>query len=510
MSSRTTEDGIYIYIKGVNDIMSGTTVQVGTTLCEDIQVAEITSAGMPIRTCILLDNSLSVSRRWGDQAKILIGELIDGHAEGEEFQIVTFADGFNVVADFSTEYDSLKSAMGEIAFYNQSSYLTDILYDLLSQEYRSGGANYTRLIIITDGADDNDIKYTQTELLNLMSDSGVVIHAVGIRAENNNALLENLFAYARMTGGVYAAVDRNVSEDEVRSMIDEDYSLFCLRLSPDAGMMDGSKKEARLTLNTSGGTIVLNASLQMPFANVGSAPPEQEENEEAEEEPAAPPETVTEKPEMPSIEVQTQAQEEPKENKKLGIVLLAVGGSLVLALAVVVAILLILKNKGRKQSDTADENYHADQIQNRWSQTRGGEQTVLLQPDGKNLGNKEGKEDSAGDKTVYLLGGNGQSAVRQAYITLTDISNPYRSYRAPIDTRIVIGRKTGDILLGHDATVSHTHCEIIKKGNLFYVKDLKSSNGTFYGNSRVYADTPIISGGILAVGEGKYKITIED
>ena len=129
--SRTAEDSIYIYIRGVGDIISGTTVQIGNTLCEDIQVADVVAMGIPIKTIILLDNSISLSKGWGSQAKEFILELIDEHAEKEEYKIATFADGLTVLTDFSTDYESLKATVEEIEFLDQKSYLTDILYDFL-------------------------------------------------------------------------------------------------------------------------------------------------------------------------------------------------------------------------------------------------------------------------------------------------------------------------------------------------------------------------------------------
>lgn len=475
VSSRTTDDGIYIYIKGVGDIAAGTTVQVGTTLCEDVQAAGVVSMGIPIRTTILLDNSLSVSNRWGRQAKELIDALIDDHAEGEEFRIITFADGFNVVADFSEEYDSLKAVVEEIQFYNQDSYLTDILYDLLRQD-SGGDANFTRFIILTDGADDNDIKYTQTELSDFMKGSGVVIHTVGVKASNNNHLLENLFSYARLTGGIYMAVEGSADVDGVREMIGEDYSVFCLRLMPEADLMDGSRKEAKLNLNTANGMIVLTTSLRMPFADVNKIQSESVQQD------VPTPSAATEKPEMPSIAVQPEVEKEAEEDGKYNIIPVVVIGTAVLVF-IVLGSLFVLKVKKKRQADalTADDEQPEDQLTERIE-----------------------------ERTVYLKGGISHPIGRQSVITLTDIDNPHRSFSAPIDIRIVIGRKSGDIVLGHDVSVSHIHCEIIKKGYLFYVNDLKSSNGTFYGNVRVYKDTPIMSGGILAVGKGKYKITIED
>lgn len=514
VSSRTTEDGVYVYIKGVGDVTSGTTVQIGNTLCEDIQVAGVASMGMPVRTTILFDNSLSLSKRWGDQARELVLGLIDNHAEGEEFKIATFADGLSVVSDFSAEYDTLKAAVEGIEFLDQESYLTDILYDLLKQSSDSQEANYTRFIIITDGADDNEIKYTQAELSDLMKNSGVVIHTVGVKTSNNNSLLENLFSYARLTGGTYNIAESSTDVGGVREIIDEDHSLICLRLVPAAEIMDGSRKEAKFNLNTSNGAIVLTASLQMPFADVSNVPSASAEQSET----PTPAPAATAKPDLPSIAVEPQAGEAAKEAGNTGnITPILVVVAVIAVIVIVVVMLLVIKGKKKKQIDAVITNKE----QSGDGEQKGGAQKEEVQASpaqqgtpaqtGGNTARLGGQTNAnTAGRTMRLQGGSGQDMVRQYFVTLTDINNPQRSFRVPIDTRVVIGRETGDIILGHDAAVSHTHCEIIKKGNLFYVNDLKSSNGTFYGSMRVYNETPIMNGGILEVGTCKYKITIEN
>ncbi|MGN0325708.1 MAG: FHA domain-containing protein [Lachnospiraceae bacterium] len=514
ISSRTTEDAVYIYIKGMSDITSGTTVQIGNTLCEDIQVAGISSTGMPIKTTILFDNSQSLSGKWGDQAKELINGLIDNHAEGEEFRILTFADTLTVVSDFSAEYDALKGMVDGIEYCNQNSYLSDNLYELLKQSGENGEANYTRYIIITDGADDNDIKYTQTELADLMKVSGVVIHTVGVKASNNNELLETLFSFARYTSGTYHLVDSATEVEAVRAAMDEDYAMLCMKLVPEASVMDGSRREAKFSLNSSNGTATLTYSLQMPFADVSALPAEETVEEEAAVEPSPSPEpSQAPASTLPSISSQPQAEEPAGGVNVVLIIIIAV--VVVAVIAAVVVVLIVMKNKKKKQADVviADRPQNAMQggqpmpnnmAAGNMPQGGGapaGSGTLRLTPQGAPNG---------GGNTMRLQGANGQAAVRQTYISLTDIASPQRTFRVPIDNRIVIGRESGDIVLGFDGAVSHTHCEILKKGNLFYVNDLKSSNGTFYGGSRVYQETPIMNGGVVEIGSYKYKITIEN
>ncbi|MCM1026247.1 MAG: FHA domain-containing protein [Roseburia sp.] len=508
VSSRTAGQDVSIYIKGIGDATDAATVQIGSTLCENIQVTPVADMGVPIKTTILFDNSQSLFRRWGSQAKSLITELIDNHAEGEEFRIATFADGLNIRADYSTDYDALKKTVDGIEFLDQASYLTDILYDLLKESRDSGEANYTRVIIITDGADDKEIKYTQAELTELMKNSGSVIHAVGVRTSQNSTLLENLFSYARYTGGTYSLAEEQSDVEEIKSIIDGDYLLFCLKLSPDAAVMDGSRREAKISLNTSEGTVVLTASLQMPFADV----------RQVSEEAATPESADTPIPaasqELPSIAIQSAAKEKTPstEEKTTGImrIILITVGVVFLAAAIVTAVLLTVRRKKKGPVDiviTGAEKQESGRPDEKRMASSASRSTVERGTHTANLSALN--VDNVG-KTLKLQNGQGQWGMRQAFIILTDINNPQRSFRAPIETRVVIGRESGDIVLGYDGSVSYVHCEIIKRGSLFYVNDLKSSNGTFYGNIRVYRETAIMNGGILGIGSGKYKVTIEN
>ena len=507
--SRTAEDSIYIYIRGVGDIISGTTVQIGNTLCEDIQVADVVAMGIPIKTIILLDNSISLSKGWGSQAKEFILELIDEHAEKEEYKIATFADGLTVLTDFSTDYESLKATVEEIEFLDQKSYLTDILYDFLKGNSDGNEANYTRLIIITDGADDNDIKYTQTEISELLKSSGVVIHTVGVRTTDNNVLLENLFSYARLTGGTYHMVEKDIASGDIRNRINQDYSLICLKLVPEAEIMDGGRREAKLKLNTAEGTVVLTTSLKMPFADVSST-----SSGSAESIPSLQLDPVAEEQELPSIVVTPREGEETSKRGKGGVILFAGIGTVVLAAIIVSGVLFVVKGKKKQQVDVVKASRQQEEARIDGTQAEGTErlsvqQKGLAQPNGHTVRLREQVNTDIEGKTLCLRSGTGGNTEKRCFITLTDINNAQRTFCVSIDRRIAIGRGEGDIVLGHDAAVSYIHCEIIKRGNLYYINDLKSSNGTFYGGIRVHQETPVMSGGIIEVGTCKYRIMIE-
>ncbi|MCR4599301.1 MAG: FHA domain-containing protein [Acetatifactor sp.] len=94
-------------------------------------------------------------------------------------------------------------------------------------------------------------------------------------------------------------------------------------------------------------------------------------------------------------------------------------------------------------------------------------------------------------------------------ITLINLSNPEKVYRARIIDKIIIGRKEGsDIHISTDAAVSSKHCVISMKGTQFYLEDCNSSNGTYYNDREVTEEIPIMSGGILEIGHDQYRLMI--
>lgn len=67
----------------------------------------------------------------------------------------------------------------------------------------------------------------------------------------------------------------------------------------------------------------------------------------------------------------------------------------------------------------------------------------------------------------------------------------------------VIGRtRKSDIFLD-DESISRQHALIYRKARRFYVSDLRSLNGTYLNQDRVYDDMPLKSGDELAVGKFK-------
>jgi len=79
--------------------------------------------------------------------------------------------------------------------------------------------------------------------------------------------------------------------------------------------------------------------------------------------------------------------------------------------------------------------------------------------------------------------------------------------RYPLTADITtIGREGCDILLA-DARVSRQHARIALKGEIPYITDLNSSNGTFVNGQRVYTDHPLHPGDAIQMGNTRLIVS---
>ena len=93
-------------------------------------------------------------------------------------------------------------------------------------------------------------------------------------------------------------------------------------------------------------------------------------------------------------------------------------------------------------------------------------------------------------------------------IVLTDLEDPQRQYKAPIEGEILIGRRRADIVIPDDMEISRSHCRIILREDALYLVDAASKNGTFYQDCRIAAnqEIPIGNGDVIRIGRHKLKV----
>jgi pSer/pThr/pTyr-binding forkhead associated (FHA) protein len=91
---------------------------------------------------------------------------------------------------------------------------------------------------------------------------------------------------------------------------------------------------------------------------------------------------------------------------------------------------------------------------------------------------------------------------RHAPRSLVVTSGPNQGQSAPLSSQpILIGRGTDAAIRLDDDYVSTRHARVASNGEQWFVEDLGSTNGTYLGQQRVTAPTPVAPGTAIRVGK---------
>lgn len=478
METYTGDSWISVYLKGVESGIEDMSVQIATTEAEQLSIKTVSELDKPMQTLVMVDNSISISA--GNREKIaeFLQNMISDRLNNEELCIATFSEDISIVTDYSSDYTTLKQAIDSISYQDQETYLTDVLYDLISAQYiHSDEDVYRRIIVVSDGVDNKSLGYTKDELYSLLKDIQVPIYTIGSVNKNNNDELENMFALSRMTSAEYFLLDDMEDVLSITESLNKDRDIVRLTITPSEEVMDGSKKAVKITLADAS---ALTAEITMP---------QQVQTKEPEEEPVE--EVVVPEPEP---EVEIVYEEDVAANTGFPIILFIIIAVIVVA-AIVCVILLIIRQKKRNQVEfeTIDDNILRELEQN----TRDTEEKTEM------IGSFHNNNDDGSTVMIW-----NQNVTYQ--VVLTDVNSPAKSFRVPLSKSIIVGRKKElcDIALDYEKSVSGKHCEITVRDGKFYIKDLQSSNGTYVNGSKVLTESEIFSGNVLKFGRLELRFEV--
>lgn len=484
METCTNDSDISVYIKGTEVDVEDINVQISISEAENVSVQSISELDIPMQTLVMIDNSLSISSNDRDKIAEFLQNLISDRISNEEICIATFSEELNKLNEYSGDYADLKQAVGSISYQNQETYLTDVLYDLICNEYvQSSEDIYRRIILVSDGVDNKSLGYTKDELYSLLNDIKIPIYTIGCVNGKNNDELENMFALSRMTLSDYFLLDDVEDVLDITNTLNQDRQIKKLVITPPGDLLDGSKKTVKITFPDN---FVITVEIVMPQQIYVSEP---EKTSIVDEE-------VVEEERGNDEAVETEIPIRDKEKLNINYsVLIIIGMSVIAAIGIVIVILSITRKK--KKPEAEFEGFDDGILKELGNNVSGfNEKTeVVVENEG---------HDS--DKTVLLWN---QNAAKQ--VILTDINSPIRSFQVPLNQSIIVGRKTVgcDIVLDYDKSVSRRHCEISVRNNKFYIRDLQSTSGTFLNGSKVLTETEIFSGNILKLGRLEMRFEVK-
>lgn len=460
---------ITAYVKGAGNVSSASAM-VGQYAGEEVQVQTLSSSSIPIHTLVLIDNSHSIPTANRTQTKQMVQDLFAARKSNEAFSLGAIGEEVNILVDFTDDYTQLKTALDNMEYQKQDTFLTDALYDYFTAtNFGQTSGVYERILLISDGEDDKSLGYTKDELLALLSTAAVPIYTVGISngTSTSNAELENMFSLGRATGMPTAML---TDLSSLSSLMQGDQDITVVSLQIPAAAQDGSLQTLTLALETDGGSVIASADqMRMPLGEAESSEPT----------------VITQETERVIVE-QPIIQEVEKTNWTLYIIVGVL--ALVVIIVVVVVILLVVKTRKKKELFTRMD---PEEEQRRREENEGTQYV-----DGTELTGPEG--------TLQMW----QDAPTSK-ITLTDTSNLQRCYQKPITTSLVIGFSSdSDLCINYDKSVSRKHCEIVKEGNDFFIINHSQSNGTLLNGMKVVQKTPIYDGSVIKMGRVEMRVEI--
>lgn len=454
----TNESDLSFYVKNAGSSLTDVTAQIGTSPGGQVVYQGI--GDTEFETLILIDNSLSIPKDMRGRTTAFLEAFLDAKAPNEKMAIGVFSRDITYLTDFTSDVSALREAVSAVSYQNQDTYITDMLYELLRGDYVGSRRDiYRRIVIIADGVDDESLGYTVDELKQLIWEDTYPIYTIGCKTGSNDTELENLFSLSRQSQADYFLMDSAEDTTAIAEALGRDREIVKFVVTPPEELLDGSVKSVKI--NFSGQSV--SREVRMPQQEMAVVIQTSEPETAVEES------TVTESEE--STEEETTAVDGETVRKaaarKFILVVIVVWIFIIAAFVILVVVLRSRKKQSRELADAQD----------------------LME-----LRRRELRDALPGEIQVVL----------------TDARDPRKSFQAPLDPEIVIGRSSGNcgIVLDYDQSVSGRHCVIYKEDNKALVRDLNSTNGTYVNGNRVTGQTGLKQGDILTLGQLEMKVGI--
>ncbi|MCI9655095.1 MAG: FHA domain-containing protein [Lawsonibacter sp.] len=221
---------------------------------------------LPVTTWLLLDNSLSIQQADRTRAKELLTDLVSSRSANEVFTLCTFSDHLDPIVWESQDYSELKQAIEDIQHYNQETFLTDCLDELFALETARIDVRYVRVVVISDGVDNNPGGITRDELTRKLEKNNVPIYSIGCTGKAQE--LKDMYAISRQTGAKYWTLSE-VENHDVMNVLGSEEMPIRITLPIPASLCDGTTKGVQVTFDD--GT-TLQTQIDMPFSAIVSPP----------------------------------------------------------------------------------------------------------------------------------------------------------------------------------------------------------------------------------------------
>lgn len=464
-------DQMFLYVNGVSEIQSAE-IQIGTELCTDVTVQRLSDMeNVNIDTLIMIDNSLSISEKNREKQKEVLKNIVRNHQEHERFSVVTFAEKITSEINFSEDYEGHLKAIENIGYVDQDTYIIDAIYEAVEKIMDERGNNYKRIVIISDGVDDNKTGFTKDELIRLLEKKRCPIHSVASLWKKSEGGVENMFEISRTTNSKYFLLDDYENVEEISQQLTDDYKAYAISCTLPEGVMDGGKKQVKAMLKNVNGETEVEAEIVMPFIQINGK------------------QKVSPSPKP----LKTSKEDKEKQDTNdlyIKYIFACIGGIAVVGSVSITVTLFLLKKK--KKQEISFEYLKEKSSSYISEEEEDGDETILIP--------RKKQEDE--DETVIMWKDN-----RTVVLKITNVNKPEQVLTRALMGELILGRKREcDLTFDQEKTVSGTHCKLSLENGKVYVEDLGSSNKTWINCREVLQREEVHSGDQIKMGALELRI----
>jgi Ca-activated chloride channel family protein len=215
-------------------------------------ISSFSMTDAPISAGIVFDTSGSMKRRIQD-SRAAVKQFLQTAVPQDEFFLVQFADTASLLAPFTRNPVEIERNLGSMAARGWTA-LFDAVF--LSMHQLRRATNPRRVLLVLSDGDDNNSRYTESEMISLVREADVTVYAIGLFTKAR--CLEKM---AQETGGRMITV-HSLSElpAAMEKLSREIRNQYMLGYFPTNAGTDGRFRKVRVEMQLPAGGPAVHAS----------------------------------------------------------------------------------------------------------------------------------------------------------------------------------------------------------------------------------------------------------
>ena len=445
------------------------------------------------KNLILIDNSRSmgeVNFRLTKETAKYICQNMDSE---DSCRIATFGEDVEYIDDYTDDADALSLAIDELEMYDRDTYITDNLVNILN-EWKEQDVACRNIILFTDGRENESPLHANEELYYMLSDMSYPVYIVQCVETINDPASKNLSAIATLSRGRLLLSEFEGSDGGSETIMGDTI----------LGDINEARKSAEEEENETVKALEETEDADESLENTEEADKSGEalyiDSDKQEDIPDDRVVTHLEKDAYSAVDTSPVIVRKKDTGREVGfsVVFPVLGVLFAVVFALVIYLITHRNSRIKKRDRRAIGRMGYYSSPSRKMEARIAEDAEDVDCSTMKLSDDEG--------ATRLLG-NEEGGYN---IVLEDCRDPTRIYRAGCTESLIVGRsvKLCDIVIDHDDSISGRHCELSVIDGNWYVRDLKSSNGTRVNSQKIFQELLLKNGDILMVGQTALQVGI--